>query len=114
MPAPEPLSKSEADKIIAHAAEVSADAAAKEAPKLTMPALEKGPAHFYDTETGAFWLGIPLDKTDPLMALAVLDRVKMDILGIYAAMSQKQKIVKPGAGARVSQLLSGVAARFRK
>lgn len=65
----------------------------------TMPGLDKGPASFYDPESKAFWVGIPLDKIDFMTAVCVIDSVKLNLLQQYQAEAVRQakasKIVKP-------------------
>lgn len=69
--------------------------------KFTMPSLERGAATFYDTNTKQFWVGIPLDKADPVTCLAILDRSKFDLLQHWNKMAmeaQRLRALQAGTG----------------
>ena len=72
---------------------------APEAVKLTMPGLEKGPASFFDTESGNYWIGIPTKSIDLFAAVLILDSEKWRLFERYHAIAleaqNKSKIVKP-------------------
>ena len=66
--------------------------------EIVMPALDKGPATFFDTKTGAYWIGLPLKNLDLLTACLILDSEKFHVFERYhqmAAEAQKNKIVSP-------------------
>lgn len=60
------------------------------------------PMFAYNKATKTFWVGIPVDKADPLVAFAILDSMKINYIQIFQAMVMEAKnkaasIVVPGA-----------------
>ena len=70
--------------------------------KLSLPKIDN-PLYNFDGETGTFWIGLPLEKMDPLSASLMLDSVKMEIAriigGIRLMAANKSQIVKPDGSA---------------
>ena len=74
--------------------------------KVGLPSLDKGVASFFDDEQKAYWVGIPIGKTDFLTSMVILDSVKFELLGYYqkVAMEQqnKKKILNPWEQAKAN------------
>jgi len=45
----------------------------------------------YDSKKKMFWIAIPVDKTEPMIAMCVLDSMKMQYLQAFSAMIEAKK-----------------------
>ena len=81
-----------------------------------LPDVSKGSRAFFDDEKFVYWLGIPLECHEPMVAVAILDAAKVDLLNKYKQaiplMQQKaelrNKILNPSALAKARELMGSV------
>ena len=87
----------------------------KEEPKtLDLPRVENT-TFVYDSKTKMFWIGIPVNKTEPMIAMCVLDSMKMQYLQAFSTMIEEDKhkieIQSPGV---MNQLRKNFVSKFKK
>jgi hypothetical protein len=67
--------------------------------ELVLPKVEN-PIFQYDDKTHTFWLGIPVERTEPFMASCILDSMKMTYFEIFsryvAEKRSKIEVQQPG------------------
>lgn len=77
---------------------------------LVMPSLDNGPAEFFDTASGSFWVGVPVGKVDPVLAAFIFDKCKLAyhtrFLEFHKAAEKKSAILKPNGWQNIKNKVS--------
>lgn len=68
--------------------------------KLDLPRIEHCISH-YDKEKKMFWVAIPIDKTDPFLAICIFDNQKLTYVNAFGEImkelrEKQSRIVTPG------------------
>ena len=86
----------------------------KEEVKLDLPRVENT-TFVYDSKKKMFWIGMPVEKTEPMIAMCVLDSMKMQYLQAFSAMIEAEKhkiqIQSPGV---LNNIRNNFVSKFKK
>jgi hypothetical protein len=83
-------------------------------PELIFPKTEDA-MFVYDNKTSMFWVGIPVNKTEPLIAMCILDTMKMNYFQAFSQYitAQKNKIEVQSPGV-LNQMRKNFVSKFKK